>query len=261
MISLITPTQGNPLALKRTVDSVKYICDEIVVGDVILFEDDRKLIESYGVRLIDLPFNFIALNGFSSMLNWLADHSKNDVVLYLNVGEIIEKGENILSNITDEYNAWYIDHATERHRWWRCYNKHEMRWGGLIHEEIMGEWRPFHKPIFTFADTEKDMVDSFKSKIMNDIKESTYWTLLCRIVDDPSELGATNEGWLNFAKSQYDSMLERLKKKGRRYEAFIDGDLNTYLNEAINSEEFAEERFTSNTAIEFQGSPMYLGKK
>ena len=133
MISLITPTQGNPIALRRTIESVKDICDEVVVGDVILFEEDRRLIESYGVKLISLPFNFIAIEGFSYTLNWLANHAKNDVVLYLNVGEIIDKGEDILSKITDEYKAWYIDHSTEKHRWWRCYNSKEMKWSGLIH--------------------------------------------------------------------------------------------------------------------------------
>jgi glycosyltransferase involved in cell wall biosynthesis len=261
MISLITPTQGNPIALLRTIESVKDICDEVVVGDVIPFEEDRKLIESYGVKLISLPLNFIALNGFSYTLNWLANHAKNDKVLYLNVGEIIGNGENILENITDEYNAWYIDHLSERHRWWRCYNRHEMEWSGLIHEEIVGDWRPFHKPIFTFADTEKDTVDAFKGKVMNDIKESVYWTLLCKLVDDNSLLAATNEGWLGFAESQYDSMKERLAQKGKRYDAFIAGDLNGYLNEVMNSPEFEKERFDSNTAIEYQGSPMYLGKK
>lgn len=261
MISLILPTQGNPIALKRTIESVKDICDEVVVGDVILFEGDRRLIAAYGVKLISLPINFIAQNGFSCTLNWLADHSKNDVVVYLNVGEIIENGSNILDKITDGYNSWYINHAIEKHRWWRMYNRHQMRWGGLIHEEIDGDWKPFHRPIFRFADTEKDMVDSFKAKVMNDVKEMTYWTLLCKIVDDNSLLQNTNIGWLHFAKGQYDSMKERLKNKGKRYEAFMDGDLNGYLNEVMISDEFEQERFASNTAIEFQGSPLYLGKK
>ena len=63
MITLITPTQGNPIALKRTIDSVSGICDEIVVCDVCVFQDDSNIIgtykQKYNLKQVQLPFNFI----------------------------------------------------------------------------------------------------------------------------------------------------------------------------------------------------------
>lgn len=266
MITLITPTQGNPIALKRTIDSVAGICDEIVVGDVCIFQEDSSTIgtykQKYNLKQIELPFDYIQKNGFSSTLNLLADVATNDIVLYLNVGEVIDKNkDNILSIISSDYNAYYIDHATERHRWFRCYNRKEMKWHGIIHEELTGDYRPYHKPLFRFADTEKDLNNPFRSKVNNDVKEIVYWSLLMRIADNPEKYPETNEGWVRFAKDTYKSMKDRLELKGERYLAFIDGNKERYKNEIYKSEEFKQELFESNGAIEFQGSPMYLGKK
>ena len=266
MITLILPTQGNPVALKRTIDSVKDICDEIIVGDVCVFQDDRELINSYkkeyNLKMVSFDFNYILKNGFSAILNRLADEATNDIVLYLNVGEIFDSSiEDILSVISPEYNAYYIDHETEKHRWFRCYNRHEMRWQGIIHEEIYGDYRPYHKPIFRFADTEKDTDNHFKSKVYNSIKEMCYWSLLIRIADNPDNYPETNDGWKQFAVDTYKSMKDRLEQKGDSYVAMIEGDFNKFINYINISKEFEEERFNSNHAIEFQGDPMYLGKK
>jgi len=264
-ITLITPTHANPVALKRTIDSVKDICDEIVVGELCVFDDDKEIIESYcdqyNLKVGHLHFNYLYRHGFSEVLNTLAAHASNDVILYLNVGEIIDKPYgDILSNITDQYNAWYIDHRIEKHRWWRCYNRKHLKWSGRIHEELVGEYNPFHKPIFTFADTDKDMDNPFKAWVANDIKEMVYWRQLMKIVDSPDELGATNEGWLNFAKDQYESMMERMRIKGVRVDAFDKGDLSVYFNDISNNPNLIDFPFQSNEFIEFQGSPMFLGK-
>lgn len=262
-ISMICPTQGNPIALKRTIDSLKGICDEFIVGDVMVFEEDRKIVAAYSndvnLKLVRLPFNYIYKNGFSETLNVLAEHATNNIVLYLNVGEVIGNGrDNILSTINDKYNCYYLDHATERHRWFRMYNRKEMQWSGLIHEEIVGEHRPYHKPIFTFADTDKDMVNPFKAKVYNDIKEIIYWHQLMRIVDEPEVLAATSIGWVQFAKDSYQSMKDRLEKKGVRPAAFENGDFKAYMMDIYSSEEFEKERFDTNNIIEFQGDKKYL---
>jgi hypothetical protein len=265
MISFITPTQGNPIALKRTMDSLKGICNEFIVGSVCLFQKDEKIIESYknefNTKLVRLPFNFIYSFGFSKTLNLLASHATNRIVIYLNVGEVIEKSEGgILDKIIPEYNCYYIDNQHEKHRWFRCYDKNEMEWSGLIHEEIVGEHRPFYKPLFTFGDTEKDMSDPFKAAVYNDGKEITYWRELMRIVDEPEVLGATSIGWVQFAKDNYQSMKDRLAKKGNRPKAFELGDLQMYLDDIYSNPEFEKERFESNHIIEFQGDPKYLNK-
>jgi hypothetical protein len=265
-ITLITPTHANPISLKRTMDSVKDICNEIVVGELCMFDDDKKCIESYcndyNLKVGHLHFNYLYRHGFSEVLNTLAAYASNDVVLYLNVGEVLDKSTgDILSNITDEYNAWYIDHATEKHRWWRCYNRNELKWSGRIHEELIGEYRPFHNPIFTFADTDKDMDDPFKAWVANDVKEMVYWRQLMHIVDHPEELGATNEGWLEFAKGQYESMAERMREKGERMTAFNTGNMLTYIGEVLSKSIYIGDPFKSTEFIEYQGSPRFLGKK
>ncbi len=265
-ITLITPAHANPIALKRTMDSVKDLCDEIVIGELCVFPEDRDVITSYcgeyNLKVGHLSFNYLYRFGFSEVLNTLAAVASNDIILYLNVGEIIEKSDgNIRDKITGEYNSWYIEHSSEKHRWWRFYDRRELKWSGRIHEELVGEFRPFHKPVFTFADTDKDMDDPFKAWVANDIKEMVYWRQLMRIVDNPEELGATNLGWLQFAKDQYESMKERMKLKGKRVQAFDECNLSLYIQDLAENGEQLGIPFESNQFIEFQGSPMFLGKK
>lgn len=253
------PTQGNPVALKRTLDSVAGIVDEIVIGSVCIFDDDVEIIKGYGaeynVKVIQLPFNMIYHQGFASTLNFIAAHATNSLCLYLNVGEIIEVGKDeILSKISDDYNCYYIDHKIEKHRWFRVWNKNEMSWGGIIHEEIIGNHKPFHKPLFTFADTEKDMDNPFKTKVYNDIKEICYFGQYIKLVEHPELKGITNEHWVKFSNDEYDSLNERMAKKGKRVTAFNIGDKEMYLNDIYTNVEFEKERFDSSELINFQGA-------
>ena len=264
MLSLVAPTQGNPIALKRTIDSLRGICDDFVIGDTCIFEQDSQSIKGIvpEVRLVKLPFNFIYKCGFAVTLNALAAQAKNDVIIYLNVGEILASSErDILSIISDEYNCYYIDNANENHRWFRVWDRREMQWSGRIHEEIVGEHRPYHHPLLRFEDTEKDMRDSFKSAVNNDVKEIVYWHQLLKIADEPDiHLGATSPGWIQFARDNYQTMKDRLAKKGNRPLAFEKGNLQMYLDDIYTNPEFEKERFESNHIIEFQGDPKYLGK-
>lgn len=265
-ITLITPAHANPIALKRTIDSARSICDEIIVADLCMFKEDRiemgKYCNMYNLKLTNLPFNFLYKYGFSEVLNILSLQAKNDIILYLNVGEIVDVlWHDAFSNVTGEYSAWYIDHATEKHRWWRCYDRRYLKWSGRIHEELVGEYKPYHKPIFTFADTDKDMVNPFKAWVANDVKEMVYWRQLMCIVDHPSEIGATNMGWLQFATSQYEGMKERMKAKGDRVRAFDIGDLDMYFNDLRNNPHLIDFPFESTEFIEFQGDPKFLNKK
>lgn len=241
MISLITMAQGNPVALKRTFDSFKEFVDEIIFGDITIFEEDSKLIESYkseyNLKIIKYPFNFIFKNGFSEILNQLAAHSKNDLVIYMNCSEIIDGDHSIFNKISEEYNCYYFDHATDPHRWYRFYNKQELKWDGIIHEEIVGEHRPYPKPIFRMADTEKDMNDPFRAKVFNDIKELCYFNQYVRLIDEPEHKKTTNSGWLNFALDGYESFKYRMNKKGKRYEAFLTNNLEMYLEDIKNNPE------------------------
>lgn len=270
-ITLITMGQGNPIALKRTLESFKGIVSEVVFGDVCIFEDDRKLIKTYckefNMRMIPLPFDYIYKFGFSSILNLLIKWANNNYVIYMNVGEIIDVGaENILNTLNNNLscNAFYFDHSVETHRWFRMFDKRDIEWSGIIHEEpveISGHnMRPYHRPIFTMADTDKDMIDPFKAAVANTTKEICYFNQYLKLVDDTENSGATNHGWIEFARDNYESMKFRLDKKGESYKAFVEGDFDMFLHDIYNNAEFEQERFSSNHMIEFQGDPKYLGK-
>ncbi len=83
----------------------------------------------------------------------------------INLGdsEIIDEnyGINEIVNSNPDCNAFYFSHRVETHRWFRCFDRKEVQWGGRIHEEPIGNIKPYHKPIYMMADTEKDMEDKF----------------------------------------------------------------------------------------------------
>ena len=146
MITLVTLTQGNPIALKRTIDNVieqfQGKVNEVVVGDLCPFSDDSEAIqllsETLPINQITLPFNTLFEEGFGNTLNALAGFANNDLILYLNVGEIVEANMQI-DLLNQGYNSFQFDHATDKHRWTRLYNRRVLQWSGRIHEEVVGE--------------------------------------------------------------------------------------------------------------------------
>lgn len=256
-ITLITMGQGNPVALKRTLDSFKGTVDEIIFGDLLIFDSDRAIIEKYrdeyNMKIIKLPFDFIFLKGFAATLNELASHATNDWVLYMNVSEVMDGDHPIKDQMSDEYNCYPLDHAVETHRWFRLYNHKELNWGGIIHEEVIGDLRQCPFFVMRFKDTEKDVEDSFKAKVCNDVKEINYWQQYMLLVENAALRANTHQGWIDHAKADYDHFKERMLKKGKRYEAFLTGNLTMYLEDIYTNPEFEEERFESSTLINFQG--------
>jgi SAM-dependent methyltransferase len=261
-ITLITMGQGNPVALKRTLDSFKDVVDEIIFGDVLIFDADRDTIwqymQDYNLKILRFPFNFIFENGFSATLNELASNATHDWILYMNVSEVIDGEQFIKEQMSKEYNCYSFDHAVDPHRWFRLYNRKELQWGGLIHEEVIGDLRPAPFAIFRMSDTEKDLDDPFKAKVANDVKEMVYWTQLCQLVDHPELRANTHQGWIDFAKEQYEYNNSRMAKKGKRYEAYKEGNLMKYLEDIYTNPEFEKERFESSQLINFQGDRKLL---
>lgn len=257
-ITLITMGQGNPIALKRTLDSFKGTVDEIIFGDLLIFDSDRAIIEKYkeeyNLQIIRMPFNFIFDHGFALTLNALAFHSKNDWVLYMNVSEVMDGDHPIKEQMSDDYNCYPLDHAVETHRWFRLYNRKELEWGGIIHEEVIGDLRQCPFFVMRFKDTEKDVEDSFKAKVCNDVKEINYWRQYMLLVENAELRANTHQGWIDHAKADYDHFKERMLKKGKRYEAFLTGNLTMYLEDIYTNPEFEKERFESSTLINFQGA-------
>lgn len=257
-ISLLTMGAGNVLVLKETLKSFSGVCNEVIYGDLLLFDEDREIVKSYekefNIKIVPFKFNYLFENGFSSLLNELAKHATNDIVMYMNTSEIIDEDYGIKEIVENnkECNAFYFIHRTDPHRWYRIYNRHELKWSGRIHEQIEGEYRPYHKPIFMMQDLEKDLQDKKKAIILDSVKEIVYFQNYMSIVDNPETLGATDTGWIKFATENYESMKDRLEKKGLGYEAFLRGDfeiLKKYIAEIPN------EKFESNIGIEYQTEP------
>lgn len=263
-ISLLTMGAGNVLVLKETIESFKNICDEIIYGDLLLFQEDREIIKDYqkeyNLKIVPFKFNFLFKHGFSALLNILAEHASSDLVMYMNTSEVIDEDYGIAKIINDnpECNSFYFTHRTENHRWFRTYSRKDLKWSGRLHEQLTGEFRPYHKPIFMMKDLEKDLGDPFKAKVLNCAKETVYWEQYTSIVDHPEYLEATDPGWLEFCRGNYDSMKERLKNKGARYQAFIDGDLEAYIHDVMTNPEFEKERFESTNLIAYQGDKIHL---
>lgn len=257
-ITLITMGQGNPVALKRTLDSFKDTVDEIVFGDLLIFDSDRAIIEryqeEYNLKILPLEFNFIFKNGFAATLNTLAAFATNDWILYMNISEVMDGDHPIKTQMSDQYNTYSLDHATETHRWFRLYNRKELKWGGIIHEEVIGALRPSEFNVMRFKDTEKDVDDSFKAKVCNDCKELVYWQQYMKLVENPELRANTHQGWIDHALADYDYFKERMLKKGKRYEAFLTGNLPMYLEDIYTNSDFEKERYESSTLINFQGS-------
>lgn len=264
MISLITMGSGNVKVLKETLESFKGIYDEVIYGDLLLFPEDREILRSYKdeykITIIPFPFNFLFEQGFSCLLNILARAASHRYVMYMNTSEVIDEDydmQEIVWGNTD-CNAFFFTHRTDPHRWYRIYNPKELQWSGVIHEQLEGEYKPYHKPVFMMADKEKDLDDPLKAKILNDVKEIVYFQQYKSLVDSPQRLGATDPGWIKFATENYKSMQERLLNKGDRYKAFIDGNLEAYMHDVMTNPEFEKERFKSSIAIEFTGDKKFL---
>ena len=126
----------------------------------------------------------------------------------------------------------------------------------MIHEQLGGEYRPYHKPAFMMKDLEKDMYSPFKANVFDVVKEIVYFKNYMSFIDNPKLLGETDEGWVKFATDNYDSFKERLLNKGDAYKAFLRGDYYALMEHFYKTN--PQEKFKSNTGIEYQNNKKYL---
>lgn len=256
--------QGNPVALKRTLESFKGVVEEVILGDLLLFDDDRAKIQSYAqdynITLVPLPFNYLFKNGFSKTLNTLSSYAANDLVIYMNVGEIIDGEHRILELIEgfSSFNCYAFDHASDPHTWYRIYDRRELKWDGLLHEQLTGDLNPAKFYLFRMADTDKDNDDAFKAKCYDWCKECVYFKQYIYIATEPLLLGATDPGWVQFAKDGLASFSERLAAKGDFYRAFEMDDFDMLRKYISQDDNFKKEKMESSLAIEYQTDRKYL---
>lgn len=279
MVTLITMGAGNVEALGKTLESFKGLCDEVVYGDLLLFDEDRKRLgdykEKYNLKSIRFDFNLIFEEGFSALLNRLAALATNRWVIYMNTGEVIDsvvpsvEKSKVKELILDKglfSNTFYFDHATDPHKWFRLYDRTELKWSGRIHEELRHKNKSLEdsinphndEPAFRMKDLEKDLNDPYKAWVFNDVKEIVYFEQYRRIVENPSLLEGTNEYWLWHARENYLSFVERLEAKKDRYEAFKKRDLVMYFANVPKEIKSATQGFSTSKSVEFQGDKQTL---
>jgi len=237
--ALITMAQGNPKALRRTFESYRPYCDEIVFGDVLLFEEDRAAVKAmeaeFKLRVVRFDFDFIFHNGFSAILNRLASQATTELALYANCGEIIDPNYPVnWPQQDDGHNCYFFKHATETHHWIRTYDPKQLEWSGLIHEEVCGLFPRNCRPteVFYMADTEKDTDDPFRRRVCEDVKEMVYFEQLDRLRRQPHLLGGTNAGWLDYTNKQGLYYVTQQLKRGLRYIAFHQHCFELYMQQA-----------------------------
>lgn len=242
MITLITMGQGNPIALGRTLESFAPMCNEVIYGDMLIFQEDREIVQSYqdkyNMKIVKYPPSFIFHNGFSVLLNDLASKATNDFVLYMNTSEIMNpcsKMDTVKKTFIekkDAHNCFVFTHLMDSHRWIRLYNRKELSWGGIIHEEVhpRSAYRLYGHSLFVMADTPKDddAILTVKGRICNDIKEFVYFAQLIRLAEGYVD-GITNPGWITFAKDGYEHKKRLFAERAARLEAFKNNDLETYI--------------------------------
>lgn len=257
---------GNVKVLRKTFESFATVCDQVIYGDLLLWEEDREIVKSYAeefnITIVPFAFDYIYRRGFSDVLNNLSLYSTNKMVIYANTSEIIEEDYGIVEAVKNnpDCNMFYFTHKTDPHRWYRLYNYEELRWSGIIHEQLKAfraDFKPYHKSIFQMADLPKDSDNEYKSKVLDTLKEIVYFQQYVEIVDKPERLGETDPGWVEFAKGSYDSFKERLLKKGRLYEAIKTENYKHFMD-VLSTYNFEKETYVSSIAVEFQQDKRFL---
>lgn len=233
MISLCLLAHGNPIELINTIDSW-YGVDEVIIGDLFILNEDRDYFHAnYKNRVhtlvVPLPFNYIFKNGFSNTMNFVTNHSRNDWVIWTGIAD------RLASDIippSGNFNCLGFTGLHNGHLYSNFYNKKEMHFDGLIHEEVIPlpgfEKRLDYNPHFSIQEVAKD-ADERKAAIYNDVKQIVYCEQYRRIVKHPELKGITADYWVNIAKKEYNDILITLTRKAGRYNAFRTGDINEYL--------------------------------
>jgi hypothetical protein len=249
LLSLIVPWWGgNPAPLKRTIDSVRGICDKIIVVHQPLFDDDREVAESLADKVVTTDWNEVAKEtGFAALPNIGAASANGPWLLLLGTGETWAEShgntQEILSKANPKtmFRTW---HEGDVHFWKRVWHKDSgVHFSGPIHEELIGgDEGPL---LFRMQDTAKEKHEvSFRNECLrwfkNIVYHSGYYTLLHR----PELRGGCNEGWLNFVAGARESIEDFVDTNKDLMEAAWEGDrdafyegVNLRMNDGIRPEQ------------------------
>src|SRR6516225_8076489 len=140
-VSIVIITFNEEKNIRRCLESVKEIADEIVVVDSLSTDHTKSICKEFGVRFIEQKFL-----GYIEQKNFALDQAKYDYVLSLDADEAISKElvksiqevkqnpesdgyrMNRLTNFCGKWikhGSWYPDTKL------RVFNRKKARWGGI----------------------------------------------------------------------------------------------------------------------------------
>ena len=147
-LSVVIITLNEERNIGRCLESVKSIADEIVVVDSFSTDRTRGIVESYGARFIQRPFD-----GYVSQKNFADQQAIFSYILSVDADEVVSPA--LAEEITAIKNNWqfagyYVKRLTNycgtwvRHGGWypdkklRLYNRSQGSWKGLLLHEAYG---------------------------------------------------------------------------------------------------------------------------
>lgn len=156
LLSVVIITYNEEKNIRRCLESVREIADEIVVVDSFSTDNTKQICQEYAVHFIERAFT-----NFGEQKNFALSASKNQWVLSLDADEALDaiailSIQEILLQPT--YELYQINRITQlgdqwiRHSKWypdwkiRLFNKNIVQWStSLVHESI--EWDPLRYPV------------------------------------------------------------------------------------------------------------------
>lgn len=231
---------GHPDNLKRTCDSLRQVCDEVLVVHQTLFDEDRDIARSIADKVEVVDWNFVFQDeGYGGLPNRHAQ-SKADWFLLLGVGETIAQEYDSIRKVLQDSSkgtVWRCDHHNDDNTWGRVFSpKGGVRWGGLIHEEA-GGGNPGNKLLFRMQDTDKTPhADPFVNEALRWMKVTSYEHNYLRLLEsiDPQTgnsplLSYTNRGWLSFVLGSKEMRAENKEKWADLLIPAVAGDREAFL--------------------------------
>lgn len=233
MITLNIPAFSFGPALLRTWESSKPICDNLVVISTAVFDDDLEKFKEVADSVVELPWNYVFLNGFGEIHNKGMSTAKNDWQLLFGIGETLaETYVDIHPTLKTASNkiVFRCNHHNDPHTWGRIWNRQGgTRWSGLIHEDIVGGISG--NVIFRFQDTDKEpRADIYEQETLKYLKVLSYNLMYQNLLRDPSKLGGTNSGWLTFVRGAQESINKLCSDNQDMLDAILAGDKARFLD-------------------------------
>lgn len=229
--------------LPQWYESARTYSDEIIMashaatdGSLEWAKEIQKLNE-LPIKILEFPKDTIFQHGFSYMKNKCTDEATGDWIISLDPDEemgitkeeILPYMQNtfcvstVTMHVANKEPHWNLNNKEQikkeakwiRQRHYRIFkNISEIRWNGLIHEELRGGEQYFISSIARNSNFTMWHYGCMAKNRVSIEKEGIYAELLCRIVDNPELRYGTNKWWWEV---YYEEHKEELRQKREEY--------------------------------------------